>query len=309
MPLLAVIAIVAGFTVTVLASRRAVSHARLLAEATAISPFIVGVTLFAIGTDLPEIANSVIASLADHGDLNVGDSVGSAVTQITLVLGLLPLTVGAFVVGRRRVLRPGLATVIALLVGAALFADGSLARFDAIILISMWVGGSLYIGLGQEPADQPVMRVPPRNALRHAVAALTMLAGVGIGAAVAIWGLIGAAETLDVPEYTVAFVIGALGTSLPELAANLTALRAGARDLAIGGVMGSSFVDSTLSISVGPLVAPTAITASLAVRGALIGATMVGAVVVLLSLTRQHSRWTGAGCLGLWILAYVLLVA
>lgn len=304
-----VLAMVLGFATTVFASRKAVGHARLLAEATAVSPFIVGITLFAIGTDLPEIANSVIASVSDHGDINVGDSVGSAVTQITLVLGLLPLVVGAFVVGRGRVGRTGLITVGSLLVAAALFADGHFSRVDSVILIAGWLGGSVFIWRGLPPAAEPVMRVPARKAGRHALIALMMLALVGAGAAAAVWGLVGIADSLDVPEYTLAFVVAAIGTSLPELVVDITALRAGATDLAVGDVFGSSFVDSTLSMAVGPLLAPTAITASLAVRGALIGAGMVGAVALLLTVSRHHNRVTGLACMALWLLAYVLLIS
>jgi cation:H+ antiporter len=306
--LLFVVAMVAGLATTLFASRKAVGHARLLAEATAVSPFIVGITLFAIGTDLPEIANSVVASITDHGDINVGDSVGSAVTQITLVLGLLPLVVGAFVVGRGRVGRTGVVTVGALLLAALLFSDGHFSRFDSLVLISAWVGGSIFIWRGTPPAAEPVMQIPARKATRHALIALAMLGLVGAGAGAAVWGLIGIAESLEVPEYTLAFVVAAIGTSLPELVVDITALRAGATDLAVGDVFGSSFVDSTLSMAVGPLLAPTAITASLAVRGALIGAGMVFSAALLLTISRRHNRITGVVCIGLWLLAYVLLI-
>ena len=95
-----------------------------LAHGLSIPPFIIGVTFFAVGTDIPEIANSVMASLAGHGDLNVGDSIGSVVTQITLVLGLFPFLGGRFVVGRYRAVATSSLTIAALLIGAFLVADG-----------------------------------------------------------------------------------------------------------------------------------------------------------------------------------------
>ena len=96
---------VAGFAVTIIASRSAVGEAQKLAAGTRIPPFVLGITLVAIGTDLPEIANSIVASISGHGDINVGDSVGSAATQSTLVLGLLPFLGGAIAIGRRPVVR------------------------------------------------------------------------------------------------------------------------------------------------------------------------------------------------------------
>ena len=80
----------------VVASRHTVDHAVGLATSVGVPPFLIGITIMSVGTDLPEIANSIIASLGGHGDLNVGDSIGSAATQVTLGLGLLPLLAGAF---------------------------------------------------------------------------------------------------------------------------------------------------------------------------------------------------------------------
>ena len=93
-------AVVIGFPIAVLASRRVVRHASALAAGSRIPSFVIGVSLLAIGTDLPEIANSIIASLADQGDVNVGDSLGSTATQMTLVLGLLPFLGGAIMIKR-----------------------------------------------------------------------------------------------------------------------------------------------------------------------------------------------------------------
>ncbi len=70
-----------GFLVAVLASRYSVEHLTKFAAGTRIPPFIIGITLVSIGTDLPEIANSIVASVTGHGDVNVGDSIGSAVVQ------------------------------------------------------------------------------------------------------------------------------------------------------------------------------------------------------------------------------------
>ena len=108
----AIAATAIGFLVAVLASRRAVTTTTQLAAGTRIPRFVIGFTLLAIGTDLPEIANSIVSSISGHGDLNVGDSVGSAATQITLVLGLLPLLGGVtFAISRRRFARAGVASI------------------------------------------------------------------------------------------------------------------------------------------------------------------------------------------------------
>lgn len=301
--------VVIGLAVALMASRVAVDRAAMLVAGSRIPPFLVGITLLAIGTDLPEIANSIVASFAGEGDLNVGDSVGSAATQVTLVLGLMPLIAGAFVVGRERVLRIGVVTVAALLLGALLVADGDLDRLDASILIGGWIAGSAFVYLGRLHAAEPVMRVEFAHRVRRAGEALLALAVVASGASLAVWGFIELAEELDVPKYLLAFFAASIGTSLPELVVDLTALRRGERDMAVGGLMGSSFVDSSLSIAAGPMLAPTAVTASLAVRGSIAAAVAVALVVAVLATRREHTVWTGLALLGIYALFYVVLLA
>ena len=101
--------------------------------------------------DLPEIANSIIASATGHGEINVGDSVGSAVTQATVVLGLLCLT-GQLVSPRRFVITTGSLTVLALMVGAVLMNDNKLSHTDGALLVGIWITGTLII---QKPSAAP----------------------------------------------------------------------------------------------------------------------------------------------------------
>ncbi|KKK42827.1 MAG: Inner membrane protein YrbG, partial [Candidatus Lokiarchaeum sp. GC14_75] len=83
--ILAVLVLAAGLVLIIFSSTKAVRHSVILASALGVSPLIIGVTIVSIGTDLPEILNSIISSFLGHGDINVGDSVGSNLTQLTLV--------------------------------------------------------------------------------------------------------------------------------------------------------------------------------------------------------------------------------
>src|SRR5918994_7823901 len=91
---------VGGLTVALLASGRAVEYTRALAAALGAPAFLVGVGLVSIGTDLPELANAVVAHLKGEGDVNVGTAVGSALVQYTFVVGLFPLVVAVLGVSR-----------------------------------------------------------------------------------------------------------------------------------------------------------------------------------------------------------------
>lgn len=301
--------LVIGFTVALLASRRAVIHASALAFGSRIPPFLIGVTLLAIGTDLPEIANSIVASVSGHGDINVGDSIGSAVTQVTLILGLLPFLGGAFTAGRTRVLATGALTVAALGIGAFLLRDGYLSRSDGILLILAWLVSSVIVWRNAPPAAQPVITVHSHQKSHHALATLGYMLLVGAGATAAVEAFVQLAESFSVPEYLLTFFVASIGTSMPELIVDVTALRRGERDLAIGDIFGSSLVDATLSIGIGPAVAPTVISSDLAVRGSLFAMAALAAVTLLLTFVRRHDWKTGLALLGIYAAMYLALLA
>jgi cation:H+ antiporter len=306
--LLAVAAVGVGFTVSVLASRRAVTNTIALAAGTRLPPFVVGFTLLAIGTDLPEIANSIVSSISGHGDLNVGDSVGSAATQATLVLGLLPLIGGAFVISKKRVARIGIATVFALLLGAALMIDGFISRLDAIVLLSAWIIGTAIMWGPPPPHTQLSLQLEAAAKVKKVFLVLSALAVVAAGTTGAVWGLTRLAEAISTPEYVVAFFLASIGTSLPELVVTTTAIRQGQRELAIGDALGSSFLDSTLSIGIGPLIAPVAVTASFAVKGSLAAAGAIGIVALVLSLRGRHDKLSGVAFILMYLGFYVVLL-
>ena len=298
-----------GLFLAVVASRRAVEHAGALAAATGIPPFIVGLTLLAIGTDLPEVANSIIASVSGYGDLNVGDSVGSAATQVTLVLGLVPFLGGAFDLGRLRVAAVGTLTVLALALGAVLVSDGFLSRIDGIAMLTAWVVATAYLWRTTPGVAEPTLPLPMGTRLQHGLLTLLGLVGVAVGATATVTAFVRLAETLGLPVYLVSFFGVALGTSLPELVVVLTALRKGQGDIAIGDAFGASLLDSTLSIGIGPTVAPIAVTAGLALRGSLVTAAVILLVTLTFWRTPRHTRWTGALLLVLYAAFFPLLLA
>jgi cation:H+ antiporter len=300
---------VAGLAVALFGSEIAVRYARALAASVGAPSFLVGVVLVSIGTDLPELANSVSAHLQGEGDVNVGDSVGSTLTQYTLVLGLFPLVAGTLVLGRRQVGVVSLFTVGGLGLTIAFVADGWLGRHEGVLLCLAWAAFTAFIIRalpGMPPEAPPPVRVGART--RQAAIVLAALAAVGAGATFAVRALVRIAEIVGVPEFVLAFFGASLGTSAPEIAVDLTALLRGAPGIALGDALGSSLVDSTLSIGAGPIVAPAEVTARLAVIGSVYALAAVAIVGMVLGWRRRHDRLTAALLIGLYALAYVVVI-
>lgn len=305
-----IVLLVGGLGLALVASDIAVSYTRSLAALLGAPPFVVGVVLVALGTDLPEIANSIASHLQGEGDVNVGDSVGSTLTQYTLVLGLFPLVISVIAISRIQVGLVSVLTVGGLLMTSLFVLDGSLGRVDGILLVLAW-GASMVLVTRLLPPAQP--ENPPAVRIRGRVAQGAVIMGalvvVGIGATVAVRSLVDLSQELGVPEFLLAFFGASLGTSAPEIAVDITALRQGAPAIALGDALGSSLIDSTLSIGIGPIVEPAPVTTRLAVTASLYTAAAVVVVALVLGVRRRHDRVSAPILVGLYVLSYVVLIA
>lgn len=299
-----------GLGAALAASELAVSYTRALAAGLGAPPFVVGVVLVGVGTDLPEIANSISSHLQDEGDVNVGDSIGSTLTQSTFVLALFPLVAGTLAISRRQVGLITLMTTGGLAMTCLFVVDGHLGRIEGLALIAAWAAATIIAtkllsgGSGDEPPE-----VRHGGKLMQALVTLGALGLVGGGATLAVYSLVRLANAVGVPEFLLAFFGASIGTSLPEIIVDVTALRRGAPGIALGDALGSSLVDATLSMGAGPTVAPADVTARLAVVGSVYTLAAIAAVGALLVLRRRHDRFSAAVLFGLYGLSYAVLLS
>jgi len=193
-----------------------------------------------------------------------------------------------------------------------LVADGFLGRPDGIILLAAWAAATWVVStiepdtmhqLSLDIAEEDPLSVVSR--VSRALFALVFVAG---GASLAVWGVVEIAALLGVPAYIISFFGASLGTSLPELVVVITAIRRGQTELAVGDAFGASLVDSTLSIGIGPTLFPTAVTASLAVRGSIAAAVIALIVTLLFSRIPNHDRRSGLLLLILYGLLYAVVL-
>ena len=293
----------------ILASQKIIHHVSKLAYGLSVPPFVLGVSFVAVGTDLPEIANSIMSSLAGYGDLNVGDSIGSIMTQITLVLGLIPFVAGAFNVMRGQIMLISVLTIAALGIGSFLFADGYLSRLDGVVLLLTWAIFTFIAVNFSTYLSEPVLQAPEGSKRFHVFASIIYLLLLLAGAGAAVKGIIELAELAKIPKYIISFFGSSLGTSMPELVVNIIAIRNGKKGLALGDIIGSCMVDATLAISVGPLIAPTAITAALVIKGSILTMATVFVVTGVIALRQKHDYRTGLLLLFLYAFAYYFIIA
>ncbi len=293
---------------TSLSSRQAVTSALRIVEATPASPALVGLTVMAIGTDLPEIANSIVSSATGHGDVAVGDAMGSVVTQVTLTLGIICVVVGGRITANRNfVISVGTAAFFGTVVVWVLARDGELSHVDGLILITLWIGGTILLGQGELRPRESVT-TQTRKVSSDVGLTLLWLAAVGGFAIGMVQSFLELAEWFGVPEFVASFLALSIGTSLPELFVDLNAIKRGASSMAVGDIFGSSFVDATLAVGIGPAIFSTIVSADV-LPGTALAAGGVLLATVLVARAKDYDRRLGVTLLVLYAAVVAIAVA
>ena len=206
--LVPVLVLIAGLILLVFSSDTAVEHSVDIASALGVSPLIIGLVLVSLGTDLPEVINSILASQMGHGDINVGDSLGSILAQITLVLGLMPFLVGTFKVKKKEVLIIGVCEILALIIALSIVEKGYITRVNAFFLILSWLLFMLIVrSFTKSNNIKQENRTPSsdRRYFYHFRRAALGFAGIAIGAYFVIQSVITISEIFHISEYIVSF--------------------------------------------------------------------------------------------------------
>ncbi|MFX0188642.1 MAG: sodium:calcium antiporter [Candidatus Hodarchaeota archaeon] len=308
---LAIIGFIIGVAIIAYSSNIAVKHSATLAAQLGISNLVIGVTLVAIGTDISEIFNSIISCALGHGDIDVGDSVGSDLTQLTLVFGLLPFICGTFKVRRREFLILGACEILSLIVIYAIVQKGYITRLDAIFMVGS-LGLYLFI-IYQVTKDTIIERVDlvitktDKSKKYHAIIATLGFLGVAFSSYMIVLSVITLSLELGVHEFVISFIFLSLATSLPELAVDITALRKKHYNMAIGDIIGSCIVDSTLSIGIGQVFFPQAVSADLAIPAILYTMFASFIVIVIVSSRQKVDKKAGAIFIALYAISFIVL--
>lgn len=263
------------------------------------SPFIIGLTIVAFGTSLPELATSIIAMFQGEPGIVLGNVIGSNITNIFLVLGVLAM------VARNINLDFDLfeSDIPALLISAFLFwfmlSDGAIDIFEAIILLAalgVFLWNSLSVMM-----DDHLERVSAGIKTYGILVVSGTL--VYFGAKYTVESIIKLSETVGLGADIISLSLVALGTSLPELAVSLSAAKRGNAGIAVGNVVGSNIFNTYIVIGVSAFIAPLEISETM---GNFSLPLMVAATVILAvsCLSKRITKWEGA----LFLLLYVFFI-
>ncbi|MEA3289827.1 MAG: calcium/sodium antiporter [Campylobacterota bacterium] len=222
-----------------------------------ISPFIIGATLIALGTSLPEMAVSMSASYKGSGDIAVANVIGSTIFNISLVLGSVFLIAKAIHPKRDLFAKDSSWSLFPILIFILMSIDGELSRLDGFLFLMLM--GAYLLFLIQSNQMEEIDEDLAKEKFAWGKTIVMLLLGfifvVG-GANFAIESAGSIARDFGISEWLIGLFLVAFGTSLPELVVSIKAALNDNADMAIGAIIGSNVANFTMVLGLSSLIHP-----------------------------------------------------
>lgn len=263
---LSIVKILIGVVLLYFGAEWLVSGGVKIAKRLSVPSLIIGLTLVACGTSAPELAVSIDASLNGHGDISIGNVVGSNICNIGLILGLAALINPLRV--KLQVFKFDAPVMVLAALALTLFGwlAGGVPRLGGMLFLIIYVIYTIiliYLAK-RDKADEAVSDADVekdilvwRNSSWFSV--VLVIAGLGLltaGAKVLVTGAVEVGRLCGLSEAVIGLTIVAIGTSLPELATSVVAAIRGERDIAVGNVVGSCIFNVFAIMGIVPLIYP-----------------------------------------------------
>jgi cation:H+ antiporter len=224
-----------------------------------ISHFVIGATLVALGTSLPEMAASMMASAADKGALAVSNIIGSNIINIALVLGLVFLISSKIMPSRDIFAKDSAWGLFPVMTFVLISFDGIISRFEGLMFIMMMGAYLLFLINNDDEIASEVDTELVKEKFDWKKTGIYLGAGfvmVIVGANFTIDAATGIAKSFGVSEWIIGLLLVAFGTSLPELMVSLAAAKKGNGDMIIGNIIGSNVANFTVALGAAAMVHP-----------------------------------------------------
>ena len=235
-----------------------IENSASFAEEKGISPHVVGVTIVAFGTSLPELLVSIISSFQDYNDLALGNIVGSNISNIGLVLAVSTFifyyVLGTNIVPEKDANNDSYVMVLAVFLLFIFARDNLISVSEGLVFFLLYL---FYIyWLYKRSSNEPVEEEEESTSFTFLLGGLI---GLLFGAQITVNAAVSIAEAMGVSEIVIGLSVVAIGTSLPELAGTVSAARMGHKEIAVGNVIGSNIANIFLVMGVLAMINPIAV--------------------------------------------------
>ncbi|MDN7133618.1 calcium/sodium antiporter [Halomonas sp. MC140] len=261
--LLPVLAVAFGLALLVWSAEKFVEGAAATSRWLGLSPLLIGMLVIGFGTSAPEMMVSVLAATQGNPGLAVGNAYGSNIANIGLVLGsvalIAPLAVHSSVIRKEMPL-----LMLFTLVTGLMLLDGMVERWEALcLLLALVVFIVVSIIRSRKQSDDALvaevaetLESKPMSRGKSIMWTLVGLVLLVASSRLLVWGAVEIAVRFGVSDLIIGLTVVAVGTSLPELASSISALRRKEHDMVLGNVVGSNLFNSLAVVGIAGLIAP-----------------------------------------------------
>ncbi len=287
-----------------------------LARQYGVKPMIVGLTIVAFGTSMPEFVVSLIANVwQDSSTIALGNIIGSNVTNIGLILGLSGL-IFPITMQFSQIYKGLIFLFLVSLLLYVLSLDGAITRGDGLIMIVLLIAYILY--LYSHPQDAPTEELD--TDLNSSMKNVALVVGGSLALSVGAWlfveSAVWIADEFNIPKMVIGLTIVAVGTSLPELATSLVAALRKHGEISVGNIIGSNIFNILFIMGGVGMIKPLVVLESRVIDGQTfqifphaqyIIMMLFGLVLLPLGLRHRIGRFTGTILLTGYIGFYIYL--
>ena len=290
-----------------------INHATKVAREMGVSKFMIGLTLVAFSTTLPELTVSVLSAFSGVPSIATGTIIGSIIVNIGLILGLAsiihPLTTD------HETLKLSYFMIIFVLMLSLVLFDG-IVWYEGIILVAAFLVYiySYFLEVRKQrrlqvivgPHKKKMIPANPRNnTIKHILFCIVGGVIVVMGAQMLINSTVSIAQWLQVPELMISLLIISVGTSLPELAVAITGAVKHVKGISIGDIIGAN-IYNVFVLGLTSLAATVPVTINLVMTNIPLMIILSFALMISIKRDWKISRDEGAVLLGIYII-FVLL--
>jgi len=225
-----------------------------------ISHFVIGATLVAFGTSLPEMAASMMASYAGKSDMAIANVVGSVIFNITLVLGIVFFIAKDMKPKRELFALDGAWVVLPVIIFFIMIQDGAIGRFDGMLFLLLMASYIIFLfSSAKDDLEGEIDEDLAKEKFNWSKTAL--LLGIGFtltigGANFVIESGSNIARDFGISEWIIGIFLISLGTSLPELVVSVVAIKKGNAEMSIGNIIGSNVANFSMVLGASSIINP-----------------------------------------------------
>ena len=254
--------LILGFALLIKGSDILVDGASNVAQKFNIPTIIIGLTIVAIGTSMPELMVSVTSAIEGHSDISLGNIIGSNISNLFLILGVCAIIKPLTFKKETRIIESPFTIFITVLLLLLCINEGNntITKIEAMILLSLCVIFIIYNIImakkGNEFDKEIVLDESKDSMIKASIKIILGIVALKFGGDFVVNGASSLAGRIGITEKMISLTIVAFSTSLPELITSITATRKGQVDMAIGNIVGSQIFNILLIIGVSSVLHP-----------------------------------------------------